>query len=134
VIRLIFPAVGFVIIATPAAAQDPQAAMNMLLHTQIQRFQLNHQNQMRRLELEHRELKEKLRLSGYSDYQIADELARYCQNGEPPCRRAPPEVLLDEAARRGLIRYSSTPTEQTPAGQDCMVIGLGGGDATIDCQ
>ena len=127
-------ALAAMLAVSSASAQDPQAVMNMLLQRQMQQYELSHQNQMMRLELERRELEERLRLSRASDRQIAEELTRYCQNGEPPCRRTPPVTLLEEAARRGLVQYSSPqPTSRAPE-QDCMVIGLGQGDATIDCR
>ncbi len=134
VTKAFFAALVAMLTATSTFAQDPQAVMNMLLQRQMQQYELSHQNQMMRQELERRELEEKLRLSRASDHQIAEELARYCRNGEPPCWRTPPDSLLDEAARRGLAQYSSPqPTSRAP-GQDCMVIGLGVGDATIDCR
>jgi hypothetical protein len=132
--KAFFAALAAMLTATSVSAQDPQAVMNMLLQRGMQQYELSHQNQMMRLEFERRELEEKLRLSRASDRQIAEELARYCQNGEPPCWRRPPVILLDEAARRGLVQYSSPqPTTKAPV-QDCMVIGLGQGDATIDCR
>jgi hypothetical protein len=134
VTKAFFTAVAAMLAASSASAQDPQAVMNMLLQRQMQQYELNRQNQTMRLELERRELEEKLRLSRASDRQIAEELVRYCQNGEPPCWRTPPVALLDEAVRRGLVQYSSPqPTPRAP-GQDCMVIALGQGDATIDCR
>jgi hypothetical protein len=132
--KTIFATLTATFSATSASAQDPQAVMDMLLRQGTQQYELSHQNQIMRLELERRELEEKLRFSRASDQQIAEELTRYCRNGEPPCWRTPPDILLEEAARRGLVRYSSPqPTPRAP-GQDCMVIGLGQGDGTIDCR
>ena len=125
-VRQLLLTVGLILIATSAFGQDPQAVMHMLLERQMERYQLQQQ-------LERQELEEKLRLRRASDYQISAELARYCRNGEPPCWRARPDILLGEAMRRGLLQYSP-PARQTAPGQDCMVIGLGEGDATIDCQ
>jgi hypothetical protein len=134
VMKIFFIILAAMLTATSAYAQDPQAVMDMLLKRGMQQYELSHQNQMMRLESERRELEEKLRLSSTSDRQVAEELARYCQNGEPPCWRRPPVILLDEAARRGLVQYSSPqPTTKAPV-EDCMVIGLGQGDATIDCR
>jgi hypothetical protein len=132
--KTIFGTLTATFMATSAFAQDPQAVMDMLLRREMQRYELSHQNQMMRLELERRDPEEKLRFSCASDRQIAEELARYCQNGEPPCWRTPPDILLEEAARRGLVRYSSPQPTPRARGQDCMVIGLGQGDGTIDCR
>jgi hypothetical protein len=69
-------------------------------------------NEAMRLELERFDLEQKLRYRRASKWEIAEELLRYCPNGEPPCRQQPPDSLLQEASRRGLIILSPPATSR----------------------
>jgi len=84
------------------------------------------------LETQRLNLEEQLRYRRLTDAQVMGELARYCRSGQPPCSPPPPPGLLQEAGRRGLITY--LPGGPRAPGQECMIVGLGDGDAAVDCQ
>jgi hypothetical protein len=89
-------------------------------------------NEAMRLELERRDLEDQLRYQRASDQQIMGEMARYCPpNGEPPCAAQPPQPLLQEAARRGLIAFAPQPPSGPSA--DCVTLGDGLGGGITDC-
>jgi hypothetical protein len=111
---------------------DPQAVVSDLLRRHLESDAQRRQNEAMHLELERLDLERQLRYRRLSDTQIMGELARYCPKGEPPCNPSPPDSLLQEAANRGLIQFNRSPA--SPPGQDCMILGLGGGDALLDCQ
>ena len=121
-------------VATFANAQDvdPLAAMQGLLRQHLQEDAQYRQNERMLLELQRLELEEQLRYRRLTDGQVVEELARYCPSGEPPCNPPPPARLLQEASRRGLITYQ--PSGPRAPGQDCMIVGLGDGNAAVDCQ
>src|SRR5262245_22684043 len=112
-----------------ASGQDPQAVMNELLRQQMQQRAARQQNEMMRLELERRDLERKLQLSRASDRQVWDALTRYCPAGNPPCPYQPPDSLLDEAERRGLITLA--PRRQPRLRCETLGDGMGGG--ITDC-
>ena len=47
---------------------------------------------------------------------LIGELHRYCPTGEPPCAYAPPDALVQEAARRGLIIFNNDVPSRNPIG------------------
>jgi hypothetical protein len=125
---------SILLVAPFAKAQDvdPLALMQGLLRQHLQEDAQYRQNERMLLELQRLDLEEQLRYRRLTDGQVMGELARYCLSGEPPCSPPPPARLLQEAARRGLITYP--PSALRAPGQDCMIVGLGDGDAAVDCQ
>jgi hypothetical protein len=113
-----------------ARAQDPQALLNGLIQQQMQEYQASHDNRMMQLELERQELAKQLRYRQSTNLQIMQELDLYCPSGNPPCPTVPPQSLLQEAARRGLITYTSPP----PQDHGCVMLGDGMGGGIADCQ
>lgn len=118
--------------ATSAQSQDPQAVLDHLLQQQIQQDTQRRQNEAMRLELERLDLQRQLYYRRLTDSQIMEDLTRYCPNGAHSCIQPPPNSLLQEAANRGLIELR--PSQPSQSGRDCMIIGLGDGDAILDCQ
>jgi hypothetical protein len=130
-----FWVLAWTLVATSAArAQDPQAQMNALIQRQMQQDEVRQQNSMMRLELERLDLEQQLRLRRANDSQVEEELSRYCPNGAPPCLRTPPDVLLQEAARRGLIEYRAGAEPQRQPGLECLTMGDGEGGGITDCH
>jgi hypothetical protein len=80
--------------------------LNYFLQQHREEAEQRSRNEATRLELERLDLEQKLRYRRASDPEISQELMRYCPNGEPPCRQQPPDLLLQEASRRGLIILS----------------------------
>jgi hypothetical protein len=131
--KSLFWSIAIVIgIATAAQAQDPQAILNGLIqqHVQqnMQQRDLRQQNEMMRLELDRLDLEEQLRYRRASDAAIQQTMSRYCPPaGEPPCRAQPPQALLNEAMRRGLIEM------EAPSVQ-CQTFGDGMGGGITNCH
>ena len=124
----------YTLLTMSAQAQDPQALMNALIQRQMQRDQLRQQNEIMRLQNERLELEEQQRLRRASDSQIGEDLSRYCPTLEPPCWQAPPNALLEEAARRGIIQYRASAQSPQQPGLDCLTIGDGEGGGFTDCH
>jgi hypothetical protein len=111
---------------------DPTAELQQMIRQQDQLDAQRHQNEAMRLELERRDLEDQLRYRNATDPQIMGELARYCPpNGEPPCSSEPPQSLLQEATKRGLIQFSSQRPSAPSA--DCVTLGDGMGGGVTDC-
>lgn len=125
---------GVLIIAPFAKAQDldPLAVMQGMLREHLQEDAQRRENQRMRLELERLDLEKQLMYRRQTDSQLMEELMRYCPSGEPPCIQSPPAALLQEAGHRGLVTF--LPKSQQAPERDCLVLGLGGGDALLDCQ
>jgi hypothetical protein len=106
------------------AQQNPTAMMEGMIRQHLQERAQCQQNESMRLELERRRLQQQLeeegRYRGLSDLQVLDEIRRYCQNGEPPCPMQPPQSLIQEALRRGLIEPAPTVTAPTESGPTTM--------------
>lgn len=123
--RKIIAAVVLALIASAAHAQqpiDPQAALDALIRQQLEKNA--------RAEAERRQEEAlRQRYASLSIYELQAELDRYCPNG-PPCLYSPPDALLHEAAKRGLIRFRSAPG----SGNDCVFLGDGLGGGIGDCQ
>jgi hypothetical protein len=115
-----------------ALAQDPQGVVNSLIKRQIETNQLQHRNEMLRLELQNDELKEQLKYHHATDSEIEGELALYCRAAEPPCWRSPPPALVDEAARRGLIKLEASKPRRPNF--KCITMGDGEGGGITECQ
>jgi hypothetical protein len=115
-----------------ASAQDPQAVLNGLIQQQTQEYQASHDNRMMQMQLDRQELAEKLRFRRATNLQIMQELDLYCPSGNPPCPSPPPQSLLQEAARRGLITMASRPSQEEA--RDCLIFGDGEGGGIADCQ
>lgn len=84
-----------------------------------------------RSEGEGRDLEDRPRYQQMSNNAVADELDRYCPYLAPPCHPAPPDSLVREAARRGLIKFKSPPTQPTT---ECIVVSDGSGGGAADCR
>ena len=84
---------------------------------------------MMQLELERQELAEQQRYRRATDLQIIQEMELYCPSGSPPCPTAPPQSLLQEAARRRLITLALPPPDR-----GCVMLGDGMGGGIADCQ
>lgn len=110
-----------------AQGSDPQAILDELNSGMRQRNAASHRNEALRLEIEHRDLEDQLRYRRASNQQISGELARYCPNGQPSCM-PPPQALLQEAGRRGLIELRA----QQPSAE-CVTLGDGLGGGITDC-
>jgi hypothetical protein len=118
------------LIGSPALAQQPQPADPTVLMDQMirQRMELDAQrrnNEATRLELERRDEEHYQRAT---NQQVMGELMRYCPSGEPPCPRKPPQALLQEASRRGLVEFKP----QQPS-TECVTMGDGFGGGVTDC-
>ena len=119
--------------STIANAQaDPQAILNSLMQQQMQSYQASQENERMRLELERQELTDQLRYRRATNSQIMQELQLYCPSDNPPCPTVPPQSLLQEAARRGLITFAGQPAQQ--GNHDCLIFGDDEGGGVADCQ
>lgn len=109
---------------------DPVAAVSGLLQKQInddarQEHDRQQNDAMR------------LRYQRASNAALVAEFDSYCPGGKPPCVRSPPDLLVEEAAKRGLIEH--VPTSQQPQqprqpGTTCVAMGDEMGGGIIDCQ
>jgi len=109
---------------------DPQLFMDRMLRQRIEESTVRHQNEMMRLENQRQELAAQLRYRQASDREISGEMMRYCPPaGEPPCRQQPPEVLIQEAARRGLIKLAPTSRPRV----DCLGVADPEGPVSLSC-
>jgi len=118
--------------ANPAWSQsiDPQLLMDYMLRQRIEESAVRHQNEMMRLEIERQERAAQLRYRQASDREISAEMVRYCPPaGEPPCRQQPPQVLIQEAARRGLIKLAPTSRPRV----DCLGVADPDGPLSLSC-
>jgi hypothetical protein len=104
--------------------------MEQMLRQRIEQDAIRHQNEMMRLEIQRQELAAQLRYRQASDGEISNEMMRYCPPaGEPPCRQQPPQALIQEAVRRGLL-------ELTPASRprvDCLGVADPEGPVSLSC-
>jgi hypothetical protein len=116
-----------------AFAQSPQSVLNALIQRQMQQDQLRQQNEMMRLEIERLNLEQELRFRRETDYELSQELSRYCPGGQPPCLQNPPDALLQEAGRRGLIQFTARAPSTGQRGLDCVTFGDGEGGGITDC-
>lgn len=112
-------------------SQDPQSVLTDLIRQQQQQNAIRQQNERDRLEIEHLDLQERLRYRRMTDLEIGGELARYCPGTQPQCASKPPQPLLQEAVRRGLLTMRH---RGTSPGTDCLVFGDGAGGGIVDCQ
>jgi hypothetical protein len=131
--RIIIAAAAIVAMTSTAHSQqntNPQNVLDYLLRQQMEQDAQRRQNEAMRLELERRDLESQLRYQRMSDRDLMNSLTRYCPHVDAPCDRAPP-VLVQEAARRGLIRYLPQPRQP---GTDCVILGDGLGGGIADCQ
>jgi hypothetical protein len=131
--RILFVAIPCLLLTSPARTQDPQGLLNTLIQRQMQQNELQRQNEMMRLQLEQFDLEQQLRFRGASDMQLEQELSRYCPNGEPPCTQTPPNALIQEAARRGLIQYNAGNRSPQQPALGCLTMGDGEGGGVTDC-
>ena len=115
-----FLMVSVLVMPIPAFGQEPQATEDYLLSLALRRFQY----------------------LGLSDRQVWDALTRYCPGGSSArCRRAPPEELVSEARRRGLIEpvpgagiaAGTPPLPLPPPATQCFSSPDGVGGFTTDC-
>lgn len=132
--KLAFVGMVCVLATTSAGAQDPQSILNALIQRQVQHDELRRQNDDMRLEIERRDLEQELRFRQETDSQIANELARYCPAAGAPCLQRPPDALLREGARRGLVEYGTDPQSRARRGFDCVSIGDDEGGGFTDCS
>jgi hypothetical protein len=132
--KALFVAIACVLIAAPARAQDPQSVLNSLIQREMQQADVRQQNQMMRLEIERRNLEQELRLGRATDSQIVQELSRYCPVAGQQCLQAPPDALLQEAARRGLVQYMPPAAAPQQRAFDCVTIGDDFGGGFTDCH
>jgi hypothetical protein len=106
---------------------DPQAVMSSLLARQV--------DQLAREDAERRQQEAmRLQYQRASNAELMTEFARYCPNGTPPCVQSPPELLIHEASRRGLIEPAPNQRQQpVSAGINCITMPLGMGASVTDC-
>jgi hypothetical protein len=114
------------------AQEDPQAILNGLIQQQMQTYQASQENENMRLELERQELTDQLRYRRATDGQVMQELQLYCPSGNPPCPTVPPQSLLREAVRRGLITFANQPAQK--GSHNGLIFGDGEGGGVADCQ
>lgn len=104
------------------AQTDPQDVMDRLIRERWAKMQRDQQERQIMTA-------ERARLATVPDGEIGRELMSYCPQMQPPCIAQPPDALLDEALRRGII------VGQRPApGSDCMFFGDGMGGGIGDCR
>jgi hypothetical protein len=132
-LRILFVAAACLPFTSIGRAQDPQGLLNTLIQRQMQQNELQRQNEMMRLQLEQLDLKQQLRFRYATDMQIEQELSRYCPNGEPPCTQTPPNALIQEASRRGLIQYNAGNRSPQQPALGCLTMGDGEGGGVTDC-
>jgi hypothetical protein len=111
-------------------AQDPQGDLDRLIQQQRRELDAQHQTRMLRFKREQAELKVRMRYQTLNVFQLTSELLRYCSNGEPPCEVEPPEPLVQELARRGLIEFKAPNRPNL----GCVTFGDGLGGGITDCN
>ena len=95
---------------------DPLAAANSMLR--------RHMDDLARQDAEKQQQQaQRLAYQRMSDTQVMGELSRYCPTGPPNCPQEPPDDLIQEAARRGLIVHAPVPDRPRPPGVDCVSVG-----------
>jgi hypothetical protein len=118
---------GFIILALSPSASfaqyDPQSYMDYLLRREQQKYELRYRERMY-------EEQRRAYYRSASDYQIQDELSRYCPPNAVLCNSVPPD-LAEEGIRRGLL--TASPGSASP-GFQCLTFGDGMGGGITDCQ
>jgi hypothetical protein len=64
---------------------------------------------------------------------VSKALEVYCPAQRQTCVRTPPQALLDQAERLGLIRRGLLGGSSPPQRLPCMIVGMGEGDALVTC-
>jgi hypothetical protein len=95
---------------------DPQATASALLRRSMDDL-------ARRDAEKQQQQAQRLSYQRMSDTQVFGELSRYCPSGPPNCPQEPPEDLIQEAARRGLITPAPVQRRPLPPGMDCVSVG-----------
>jgi hypothetical protein len=95
---------------------DPLAVANSLLR--------RHVDDLAREDTERQQQQaQRLSYRRMSSPQLMGELSQYCPGGPPNCPQEPPEDLIQEAARRGLITPIPVQRRPLPPGMDCVSVG-----------
>jgi hypothetical protein len=104
---------------------DPQAVMNLLIRRELEK-------DIQRDEQRRQEETIRLRYQRASNDDLIAEFTRYCPTGKPPCVQSPPDLLIQEASRRGLL----TSTSQHPGrpGIESVTMGDDFGGGITECQ
>ena len=117
----------------PLGTAPPDPAAMLLQSANRMQAELQQEDEARQ-RAKAQEKAQEQRYAAMPPSDLMAELKRYCPRLNPPCDYAPPETLLNEAMRRGLIQSAGVPLPRPRAGTDCVALGdeLGGG--IINCQ
>lgn len=107
---------------------NPQAAVSGMLQRHLEEGA--RMEEQRRQEAAMRQHYQRL-----SRDQIGAELTRYCPGSNASsCIQRPPDALVEEARRRGLIEPVAMSPQPRRPGMDCVVVQVAEDISSVDCQ